>query len=550
MWTPVCWVNKFSRCRNMLFSSGWSHFTVINCCNISEAVGDVDAVPEPGIPATVIGWVRSIRRHKTRVFFNLSDGSTPRELQIVCCPTTIRGAIHVGSAVSVKGHFVSSRPGSDRVVSSSTADLLLHGELVANDVRPLDSNLSVDSSESRRVLGTSGSNTPRPDLGLLRSTAGLPWRHRLPEFAAVIRLRARVKNIVHRVMQTLEYLEVDTPIMTTLDCEGTNQVFSVRASNEAAVGSTDHSPATVHLTGSSQLHLEALALGLSKVYTLSPTFRAEASHTRHHLAEFHMLEAESVHLDSVDRLCDEIETVVRGLVREFVDLVSPRTQSISRESEHDEIRILDNTDYSDSCFDLSLVLSSLTGEQNWAKCRSSSVTDLSGVETRCAQLQSVLNKPFVRITYDEAVARLTDQFGPRDTTEDLTKAEERHIIDWFGSGVCPVFVSHFPSTLKPFYCLLLDETRSAAVDLLVPQIGELVGGSVREVDPAVLFARLSSMHCSRLSSFDWYLKLRGHGGSPHGGFGLGFERLLQYLLGVHNIRDVIPFPRVLNKICL
>ncbi|KAF5395349.1 Asparaginyl-tRNA synthetase [Paragonimus heterotremus] len=201
-------------------------------------------------------------------------------------------------------------------------------------------------------------------------------------------------------------------------------------------------------------------------------------------------------------------------------------------------------------FDLSLVLSSLTGEQNWAMCRSSSVIDLSGVETRCAQLQSVLNKPFVRITYDEALARLTDQFGPRDTTADLTKAEERHILDWFGAGVCPVFVSHFPSILKPFYCLMVNETRSAAVDLLVPQIGELVGGSVREVDPVVLSARLSSMHLSDLSSLDWYLKLRGHGGSPHGGFGLGFERLLQYLLGVYNIRDVIPFPRVLDKICL
>ncbi|KAF5398782.1 Asparagine--tRNA ligase [Paragonimus heterotremus] len=264
MWRPVCWVAKLGRCRTTFFSSGWSHITVTTCSNISNAVGSIDAVPEPGIPVTLVGWVRSIRRHKTRVFFNLNDGSTARELQVVCCPTTIRGAIHVGSAVAVKGHLVSSQPDSTRVVSSLTANLLLHGEVLAKDVRPLDSNSSLEISESRRLESPGGSSTPRPDLGLLRSAAGLPWRHRLPEFAAVLRLRAKVKNLVQQVMQKLEYLEVDTPIMTTLDCEGTNQTFSVRASNEGTVGPIDHSPATVRLTGSSQLHLEALALGLSK----------------------------------------------------------------------------------------------------------------------------------------------------------------------------------------------------------------------------------------------------------------------------------------------
>ncbi|KER27716.1 hypothetical protein T265_05275 [Opisthorchis viverrini] len=485
----------------------------------------------------VVGWIRSIRRHKTRIFFDVSDGSTPINLQVVSSPDLITDRVRVGCAVSIEGQLVEGRSppsNSDHII-----DLKSHQELHAHTIQVLDPE-PVESRVPPKVIeGTLGVQTPRPDLGLLRSETGLAWRHRLPEFAAMLRLRAQVKSLVHDVMRQLGYLEVDTPILTTANCEANSETFIVKPgtmrskwNSEAVV------QPPVYLTGSAQLHLEALVLGLGKVYTLGPAFRAESSNTRHHLAEFHMLELESVHLRSVDLLCDEIETVIRLIIGEFLELVqSTAGQAGTIQGKSDLAHI-----------DLASVQSSLSSEQNWARLPYPGTLDTSCLIEPLSQMKSLLSRPFVRITFEDALHHLCERFGARHPTEDFTKEEERHIVQWFGESR-PVFVTDFPASLKPFYCLSSDGVRAEAADLLFPDVGELVGGSVRETDESVLRQRLST-NSPELCANEWYCGLRGLGSAPHGGFGLGFERLLQILLGVHNIRDVTPFPRVMNKIVL
>ncbi|OON13727.1 tRNA ligase class II [Opisthorchis viverrini] len=251
-----------------------------------------------------------------------------------------------------------------------------------------------------------------------------------------------------------------------------------------------------------------------------------------------MLELESVHLRSVDLLCDEIETVIRLIIGEFLELVqSTAGQAGTIQGKSDLAHI-----------DLASVQSSLSSEQNWARLPYPGTLDTSCLIEPLSQMKSLLSRPFVRITFEDALHHLCERFGARHPTEDFTKEEERHIVQWFGESR-PVFVTDFPASLKPFYCLSSDGVRAEAADLLFPDVGELVGGSVRETDESVLRQRLST-NSPELCANEWYCGLRGLGSAPHGGFGLGFERLLQILLGVHNIRDVTPFPRVMNKIVL
>ncbi|CAH8610849.1 unnamed protein product [Dicrocoelium dendriticum] len=280
-----------------------------------------------------------------------------------------------------------------------------------------------------------------------------------------------------------------------------------------------------------------------QVYTLGPAFRAEASHTRHHLAEFYMLEAESIHLDTVDRLCTEIEAMVRSFLREFcLSIQSPPVLSDGDSTQNDAVP-------SDQQLDLALVLSTLCEGNHWTKRRLSELPISSLITQLCSKVDAVAAKPFPRITYYDAVNHLTTKFGSRNSLYDFSKDEERHIVQWFGGGLLPVFVTHFPTALKPFYCRSLDGTVSESVDLLFPDVGELVGGSVRECDAEALRNRLSSQ-TGNSSALQWYINLRGSGSAPHGGFGLGFERFMQYVLSVPNIRDVIPFPRDINRIDL
>ncbi|KAL7061626.1 hypothetical protein AAHC03_0287 [Spirometra sp. Aus1] len=450
--------------------------------------------------------------------------------------------VAVGSAVSVRGRLV-LRPQrrhrqhtdhhhqkEEEVVESPEGDFTT--DLVADVVRNLSSEPSAEvgaaaiTEADASLLGAMSAS--RPKLGLLRSDRGLAWRHRVPEMAAALRLRAVCKSIVHRVMQGRAYLEVDTPILTRTDCEGAGETFLVKSTkpdlNCTCGGSEESSPAEhtdVHLTVSAQLHLEALALGMGRVYTLSPTFRAEPSHSRFHLAEFLMLEAESVLLDSTDTLCTEMEAIVTSIVSSFLGQIEAPSSDLST--------------------DLRLVLSYLSEPPN------------SSTAEHIAKLRRMLPLPFARVTFTEADNYLQRAGRSRSSEDGLSKEEEQEICQWVGDR--PVFITDFPASMKPFYCASTGSVTNGspayvqAVDLLIPGIGELIGGSVRETDGSALAEKMRRQGLNPQSpSMAWYLGLRGHGGAPHAGFGLGFDRLLLWILGAYNIRDTVPFPRELQKI--
>ncbi|VDO03336.1 unnamed protein product [Rodentolepis nana] len=503
---------------------------------------------------------------------------------VVCSTPDIPNGLSVGSAVSIGGEIV-LRP--------------INGEEFATELRAdhidLLSPPEVDKKEENDVIIGALSRS-RPRLGLLRSEKGLYWRHRLPEMAAMLRLRAACKSIVHRAMQDRGYLEspknlvdlmfqptrgsvamatntlwmgatpatlffesfpirvrtvflpasdefelnelvkkVDTPILTTADCEGSGETFLVTPTasslkeGEETLQSSDgcvdregqRQTPSLHLTVSAQLHLEALAIGMNKVYTLSPTFRAEPSHSRFHLAEFLMLEGESVAMTTTEALCDEVEAIVRKITTMYLESISSSSSGSSTPQK-----------------DLALVLSYLAES-----------LDSMNVTTHLSSLDSILSRPFTRMTFHEALATL-NRLGKRtlaSETNGFSKEEEQALC--LSAGNSAVFVTDFPLSQKPFYCSRspANAMTSAAVDLLIPEVGEMVGGSVREDNRERLLERMPG---GEVGTLNWYADLRGHGGAPHGGFGLGFDRMLLWLLGVYNIRDTVTFPREIGKMYL
>nr|VZI25515.1 unnamed protein product [Spirometra erinaceieuropaei] len=557
-------------------------------------------------PDLLISASRDYMRERERIVRGLFNVNPPAEYshrltltrksclhgpKVVCSSDAMPEGVAVGSAVSVRGRLV-LRPQrrhrqhtdhhqkEEKVVESPEGDFTT--DLVADVVRNLSGEPSAEvgaaaiTEADASLLGAMSAS--RPKLGLLRSDRGLAWRHRVPEMAAALRLRAVCKSIVHRVMQERAYLEVDTPILTRTDCEGAGETFLVKSTKPdltcTSGGSEESPPAEhtdVHLTVSAQLHLEALALGMGRVYTLSPTFRAEPSHSRFHLAEFLMLEAESVLLDSTDTLCTEMEAIVTNIVSSFLGQIEARSSDLS---------VLDTSP--DMCFaDVSAAAAAAAAA--WCYCErfdSSLVplifsrplgapdlvqTDLrlvlsylseppnSSTAEHIAKLRRMLPLPFARVTFTEADNYLQRAGRSRSSEDGLSKEEEQEICQWVGDR--PVFITDFPASMKPFYCASTGSVTNGspacvqAVDLLIPGIGELIGGSVRETDGSALAEKMRRQGLNPQSpSMAWYLGLRGHGGAPHAGFGLGFDRLLLWILGVYNIRDTVPFPRELQKI--
>jgi asparaginyl-tRNA synthetase len=339
-----------------------------------------------------------------------------------------------------------------------------------------------------------------------------------------------------------DFVQVHPPIITSSDCEGAGEVFTLSpaasthhdGSKQKGSHDNDHffqSPK--YLTVSSQLHLEALAQAVSRVWTLSPTFRAEKSDTPRHLSEFYMLEAEMAFVESLDDIMDVVEDMLRYIAREL------EGSTIGQE-------LLD------------------------ARARDIGEAGDSMVHTKLAQRwQGLANGPWPRITFAAAIQHLEDavaqgkvQFDFRPTVQDGLQTEhERYLAASVGQGG-PVFVTDYPRSIKPFYMAPSADAATntgvaptvACFDLLVPETCELVGGSMREHRLAELVQSmedhgLPSRPCSDSdagpcgSSLQWYLDLRRFGSVPHGGFGLGFDRLLCYLSGVSNIRDVVSFPR-------
>ncbi len=435
--------------------------------------------PAPQDSLTVGGWIRTRRDAKGFCFLELNDGSCRANLQcLVDEGTQAHAALSdagTGAALRVEGALVAS-PGKGQAWELRVAHIELYGT-ADPETFPLQKKRHSDE--------------------FLRGIAHL--RARTNKYGAMFRLRSEAAHAVHAFFRSGGYHLVHTPILTGSDCEGAGELFRVTTLPPGSVATEgDFFSRECRLTVSGQLEAEALALGLGRVYTFGPTFRAENSNTPRHAAEFWMIEPETAFADIFDNM-DLAEGLVRGVIGHVLAHCAP------------DLELFNNF-----------------------------------VDTELlARLEGMLKEPFARMPYAEAVKALLESGKdfeyPVLYGMDLQTEHER----WLSESLLkkPVIVYDYPKDIKPFYMRLNNDGESvAAMDLLVPRIGELVGGSQREERIDLLEARLRETG-QNPEDYWWYLDLRRFGSVPHSGFGMGFERLLMLLTGVTNIRDVIPFPR-------
>jgi asparaginyl-tRNA synthetase len=435
----------------------------------------------------VKGWVRTKRGKKSVNFIALNDGSTIHNIQIVVevdnfDPELLK-AINTGASIRVKGKLVESM-GKDQNVEILAKDITLYGK--ANpDEYPLQKK------------GHS--------LEFLREIAHL--RFRTNTFGAVTRLRHAMSFAIHKYFNDNNFYYLHTPIITGSDAEGAGEMFRVTTldlKNPPLNGdnnidySEDFFGKETNLTVSGQLEAELGALALSKVYTFGPTFRAENSNTPRHLAEFWMIEPEMAFYDNEDNM-DLTEDFTRYLVE------------YALEHNYDDLEFL-NRMYDNELID---------------------------------RLKFVKDNTYERITYSEAIDVLEKaeqkwEF-PVEWGVDLQAEHEKYLVEKHFKK--PVMVADYPKEIKAFYMKQNDDGRTVrALDLLFPKIGEVVGGSQREEEYDKLYNRIKELNLPEEDLW-WYLETRKYGTAPHSGFGLGFERLMLFITGMYNIRDVIPFPR-------
>ncbi|MFZ5798824.1 MAG: asparagine--tRNA ligase [Desulfobulbus sp.] len=430
------------------------------------------------------GWIRTRRDSGAVSFLELSDGSCLANLQVVAGPgldkfDDLRRALTTGASVRVLGTLVPSPAKGQEV------------ELQAEEIE---------------ILGTADPETyplqkKRHSFEFLRTIPQL--RPRTNALAAVARVRSRLNCAVHRFFEERGFFQVHTPIITTSDCEGAGEMFTVTAlpPSELAMAdgfARDFFGRRAGLTVSGQLQAEIYAMALGRVYTFGPTFRAENSNTSRHLAEFWMVEPEMAFCDLQGDMAIA-EELIRFLVDEVQQACAPEIELFAR--------------FVDA--ELPARLSRITG------------------------------RPFARLSYTEAVEKLLasgEQFEfPVTWGMDLQSEHERYLSEKIVGG--PVIVHDYPEAIKPFYMRVNNDNRTvAAMDILMPGIGELVGGSQREERYEVLAQRMAQAGLKE-EDYGWYLDLRRYGSVPHAGFGLGFERLVQLVTGMPNIREAIPFPR-------
>ncbi|KAF9532407.1 asparaginyl-tRNA synthetase [Crepidotus variabilis] len=484
--------------------------------NIRQLLEPTDITLDTAKSSTVSGWITSIRKQKRVSFAVISDGSTSKSLQAVLIngkDDNILRRLTNGAAVRLTGQLVAS-PGSGQ------SHELLVDEKTGGVIEVLGECDPETYPIQKKAL------TPE----YLRDHAHL--RARTAHIAAMLRLRDVLGRRINSWFEDQGFCSVNTPIITASDCEGAGEAFKLSPiqSRHPASTSATPSPTTppppseffnspAYLTVSHQLHLEALATSLSRVYTLSPCFRAEPSDTSKHLAEFWMLEAEWAFPtpDGVLGVCDLTEALIRSIgseVRQKDDL-----EAIAK------LKSTGDKDYLANAFE---------SEAPWAR-----MTYTEAVK----ELQTAVSQG-VKFEYQP-------QWG-----RPLQSEHELYLAETLIGG--PVFVTDYPATLKPFYMRLNpDEKTVACFDLLVPHIGELVGGSVREERADILERQMREAGLiakddptGQNSSYKWYLDLRKFGGAPHAGFGMGFERLVGWLSGVHNIRECIPMPRWAGRMLL
>ena len=439
---------------------------------------------------TVGGWIRSIRDSKTFGFIVVNDGTFFETLQVVYHDTMENFAdiskLNVGAAIIVKGTLVAT-PQAKQPFEIQAAEVTVEG--VSAPDYPLQKK--------------------RHSMEYLRTISHL--RPRTNTFQAVFRVRSLCAYAIHQFFQERDFVYVNTPLITGSDCEGAGEMFQVTTMDLNNIPKTEEGKVdfsqdffgkATNLTVSGQLNAETYAMAFRNVYTFGPTFRAENSNTTRHAAEFWMIEPEMAFADLDDDMC-----LAEGMLKYIIRFVLEHAP--------------EEMNFFNQFVDKGLL----------------------------DRLHNVLNSEFGRVTYTEAVKILeehNDEFDYKVSWGcDLQTEHERYLTEQVFKK--PVFVTDYPKEIKAFYMKMNPDNKTvAAVDCLVPGIGEIIGGSQREDDYGRLVARMDELGLKK-EDYDFYLDLRKYGSTRHAGFGLGFERCVMYLTGMSNIRDVIPFPRTVNN---
>ena len=441
----------------------------------------------PGQDVIAKGWVRTRRGNKNVSFIALNDGSTINNIQIVVDMASFDEEklkkITTGACLCVKGRLTESL-GSGQAVEIQAQEITIYGE----------------ADPASYPLQKKGHT-----LEFLRSIAHL--RPRTNTFGAVLRIRHAMAFAIHKYFNDKGFVYLHTPLITASDCEGAGEMFQVTTLDlnnppRKEDGSIDYSQdffgKQTSLTVSGQLEGELGAMALGEIYTFGPTFRAENSNTPRHLAEFWMIEPEMAFYEIEDNM-ELAEDFIKYLVKYALD------------------NCMEDLQFLNDMFDKELL----------------------------ARLKSVVNTEFVRLTYTEGI-RILENSGekfefPVSWGVDLQSEHERYLVEkHFGR---PVIMTDYPKEIKAFYMKLNEDGKTVrGMDVLFPKIGEIIGGSERESSLEKLEARIKELGMRR-DTLEWYLDTRRFGSAPHSGFGLGFERLLLFVTGMGNIRDVIPFPR-------
>ncbi|TVY19142.1 Mitochondrial asparagine--tRNA ligase [Lachnellula arida] len=471
----------------------------------------------PADPSNVVvnGFIRSLRSQKQRAFASIGDGSSLEPLQALLTPAQAK-SLSTGTAARLTGSWQPSPNPKAQSHELHVVGVDILGASDPSQTFPLQKKY----------------HTPE----YLRTMPHM--RTRIPFNTTLLRLRSECIAHLTTYFSHRDFIQTHTPIITSSDCEGAGEVFNVGSSYNGSVGNKDDGTffkSPKYLTVSSQLHLEALAQSVGKVWTLSPTFRAEKSDTARHLSEFYMLEAELGFTEDMNSVMDVIEDMIKYMTYKL--MMSPLLREIesnrSSNGPHDQKghgAVIHN---------------------RW---------------------ENITSGPWPRITYTEAIKYL--QARPSDVQPfehaptwglGLQAEHERYLADTVGQG-SPVFVTKYPKSIKPFYMLPSPTNEQAApgqetvecFDLLLPEVCEVVGGSMREHRLEHLLHSMqekgmlppgpvSSVTDEQLGELKWYVDLRRWGSVPHGGFGLGFDRLLGYLSGVQNIREIVTFPRWVGR---
>lgn len=431
------------------------------------------------------GWVRNHRKQKNFGFIDFYDGTCFKNVQVVYEQDVANfediQKIKVGSSVSIVGTVITSQ-GKGQEYEIKASEVTLLGD--APEDYPIQ-----PKPHSREFLREQAYLRPRTNL-----------------FQAIFRIRSVAAMAIHSYFQERGYIYVHTPLITCADCEGSDQMFKLTTLNFNDLPKDDKGNVDFNkdlfgkkafITGSGQLHGETFAMAFKNIYTFGPTFRTENSNTKIHANEFWMIEPEMAFCD-LNGLMDVEEEMLKYVIN-YVLNACPN-----------------EIDFCDRFVEKGLR----------------------------AKLEALVNSNFTRIDHKDVIdilksAKVKWEFEP-DYEGDIAKEHEKYITEHFGG---PVFITNWPKDIKAYYMKLNPNGKTvAAVDLVVPQAGELMGGSQREENYDVLISRMKELDIDR-DNIEWYLNLRKFGGCVHSGFGMGFERLIIYLTGVDNIRDVIPFPR-------